>query len=71
MLIVNLDLAEGLVNGSRGIVIGFKEGMPLVKFLHGTVKVIGRYIWDREDAHFTVQKSDVMCSSKMSFAMTS
>ena len=59
MLIVNLDLAEGLVNGSRGIVIGFKEGMPLVKFLHGTVKVIGRYIWDREDVHFTVQKSQL------------
>ena len=59
MLIINLDLNEGLVNGSRGIVIGFKDGLPLVKFLHGLIKLIERYTWDREDTHFNVQKSQI------------
>ena len=36
MLIKNLDLAGGLVNGSRGIVIRFADdGAPVVEFLNG------------------------------------
>ena len=37
MLLVNMDPAAGLVNGSRGIVTGFSplDGMPMVKFLNG------------------------------------
>lgn len=34
MLIVNIDIDAGLVNGSRGVVVGFtEEGFPKVKFL--------------------------------------
>lgn len=40
MLTINLDLANGLVNGSRGVVISFTENrLPVVKFLSGTYTV--------------------------------
>lgn len=32
MLLKNLNIAEGLVNGARGVVINFVQGYPLVKF---------------------------------------
>lgn len=35
MLIVNIK-ARGLVNGSRGVVVGFKNG-PIIKFLNGSM----------------------------------
>jgi ATP-dependent DNA helicase PIF1 len=40
MLTINLDLVNGLVNGSRGVVISFTETrLPVVKFLSGTYTV--------------------------------
>jgi ATP-dependent DNA helicase PIF1 len=52
MLITNLDVAAGLVNGSRGIVIGFddKNGAPIVEFLNGSRLPIGLHDWEI-DAH--------------------
>jgi len=41
-----LKNTEELVNGSRGIVIGFTEDLPIVKFITGTCKVIDYYEWD-------------------------
>jgi ATP-dependent DNA helicase PIF1 len=38
MLIKNLDVSKNLVNGARGVVIGFdneKNGLPIVRFLNG------------------------------------
>lgn len=32
MLLVNLDFTAGLVNGSRGVVVAFENGVPMVKF---------------------------------------
>jgi ATP-dependent DNA helicase PIF1 len=37
MYLINKD---GLVNGSRGIVINFKDGYPVVKFINGTTTTI-------------------------------
>jgi len=32
MLLINLDVSEGLTNGTQGRVVGFSDGFPLVKF---------------------------------------
>jgi ATP-dependent DNA helicase PIF1 len=49
----------GLVNGSRGVVVGFDNGNPRVKFRHGKTRTIDRYTWEREDTHFTLLKSQL------------
>jgi ATP-dependent DNA helicase PIF1 len=49
MLITNLDLENGLANGSRGIVIRFEEGIPVVKFLNGIERLIESYTWTIEE----------------------
>jgi ATP-dependent DNA helicase PIF1 len=46
MLLVNLDLEGGLVNGSRGVVVGFDNDTPVIKFMNGRVLSISRYRWE-------------------------
>lgn len=46
MLVKNLDLSRGLCNGSRGVVIGFKDGFPRVKFENSLVCVIREEKWE-------------------------
>jgi len=41
MLLKNIDQENGLVNGSRGIVIGFENDLPVVRFMNGTTQTIG------------------------------
>lgn len=48
MLIVNLDMTFGLVNGSRGVVVGFtagKDKYPIVEFLNGEKRVMSPHRW--------------------------
>lgn len=49
MLIKNQNVADGLVNGSRGVVTGFADGKPMVKFKTGVVLSIGRVEWESDD----------------------
>ena len=49
MLLWNLDIEGGLVNGSRGIVINFVNNLPLVKFLNGREVVIDYHTWEHEE----------------------
>lgn len=50
MLIVNLDVANGLANGSRGVIKSFAEnGNPLVLFLNGMIVEISPYTWYNDD----------------------
>ncbi|XP_034979174.1 ATP-dependent DNA helicase PIF1 [Zootoca vivipara] len=48
MLTKNLDVSQGLVNGARGVVIGFEtegKGLPKVRFLCGVTNVVGLERW--------------------------
>jgi len=49
MLLYNLDLEAKLANGSRGVVIGFSNELPVVRFLNGVEKVIDYHIWELEE----------------------
>ena len=40
MLLKNIDQENGLVNGSRGIIIGFDNEFPVVRFMNGTTQTI-------------------------------
>ena len=50
MCVANIDM-EGprpIVNGSRGIVTGFTQDLPVVTFRDGQVQVMGRHVWPSE-----------------------
>jgi intein/homing endonuclease len=44
-----MDIHEGLVNGSRGVVVGFVDDIPVVKFMNGKERVIDYHIWEVEE----------------------
>jgi len=54
MLIANVDPDAGLVNGSRGIVVGFcpSTDLPIVEFMNGVRKPMGTHAWPIEDFEF-------------------
>ncbi|OQR75204.1 ATP-dependent DNA helicase PIF1-like [Tropilaelaps mercedesae] len=46
MLVKNTKVAQGLANGSRGVVVGFdKSGLPIVKFKKGLTTAVGPEKW--------------------------
>lgn len=46
MLIVNMSVEDGLVNGTRGVIMNFNDaGIPVVKFYNGTIMTIGVHDW--------------------------
>jgi ATP-dependent DNA helicase PIF1 len=49
MLLHNLDVPGGLANGSRGVVVDFVEGIPIVRFLNGVECPIDFYSWEVEE----------------------
>ena len=49
MLLKNLDIPNGLANGSRGVVTGFVSDMPCVRFLNGEERVIEQHVWEVEE----------------------
>jgi ATP-dependent DNA helicase PIF1 len=46
MLLINLDIENGLVNGSRGIIKKFVNDLPLVKFINGVERIIDYNTWE-------------------------
>lgn len=49
MLLYNMDIESKLVNGSRGVIIGFENDNPKVRFLSGHVRVIQRKSYEIEE----------------------
>ncbi|KAL0235605.1 hypothetical protein GEMRC1_002187 [Eukaryota sp. GEM-RC1] len=54
MLVKNLSVSDSLCNGARGVVIGFDNRMPQVKFASGCIKTIERHTFQIEDKGITV-----------------
>jgi len=69
MLIANMDPTLGLVNGSRGVIIGFCEAtsFPIVEFVNGVKEVIGRHSWPIEDYTFI---SRTQIPLRLAYALT-
>jgi ATP-dependent DNA helicase PIF1 len=56
MLLVNKDMSQGLVNGSRGIVVDFRyDGVPIVQFLQGEPIAIPMHEWASNDCPFLLR----------------
>jgi ATP-dependent DNA helicase PIF1 len=49
MCLANLELEEGICNGSIGVICAFKNNTPIVKFSNGVVKEIGVKYWQSEE----------------------
>jgi len=49
MLLINLDLENGLVNGSRGVITDFIEDIPKVRFLNGQEVIVDYFEWKIEE----------------------
>lgn len=49
MLKVNLDVKQGYVNGSRGVVLDIGPDYMVVKFINGSEKKIQKHVWVMED----------------------
>ncbi len=59
MLVVNLDLANELANGSRGVVVGFRDDKPIVQF-SGRQIVIDYYTWEmKEDSQIYLKVTQI------------
>lgn len=54
MLLANLDIDDGMVNGSRGVVVSFVEDIPMVRFMNGKEKLIDYYAWEIEEIDIKV-----------------
>lgn len=69
MLIANTDPESGLVNGSRGVVVGFcpSTELPIVEFLNGVKKPVGTHTWPIEDYEFI---SRAQVPLKLAYAVT-
>lgn len=69
MLIANTDPDSGLVNGSRGVVVGFcpSTDLPIVEFVNGIRKPVGCHTWAIEEYEF-VSRSQIPL--RLAYALT-
>jgi len=69
MLLHNLEIDVGLVNGSRGVVTKFVHDIPVVKFLNGQERVIDFHVWEWEESDKKMG-SVTQIPLKLAYAMT-
>jgi ATP-dependent DNA helicase PIF1 len=68
MLLTNLDYDAGLVNGSRGVVVGFEpNGAPIVQFLKGSPVPVPASSWESTDIDGLSRKQIPL---KLAYAIT-
>ena len=62
MLLYNLDISTGLVNGSRGIVTDFTgdNNLPVVRFINGVEKTIEYHTWEIEELNEHTKKTQII-----------
>ena len=69
MLLHNLSIENGLVNGSRGVVVKFIEDKPVVRFLNGEEIVIDFHTWEIENNNEVIM-SICQIPLKLGYAFT-
>jgi len=69
MLLFNMDFDKQLVNGSRGVVTGFTDDIPVVKFINGEEVVVDYHIWDIEENDQKLMRM-VQIPLKLAWALT-
>ncbi len=69
MLIANIDPDNGLVNGSRGVIVDFcpQTNHPIVEFINGIKKTIGYHTWSIDEYDF-VSRSQIPL--RLAYAVT-
>ena len=69
MMIANIDPDAGLVNGSRGVVVGFcsRTDLPIVEFANGIRRTVGTHAWPIEDYEFV---SRTQIPLRLAYAVT-
>jgi ATP-dependent DNA helicase PIF1 len=68
MLTVNLDVEQGLVNGSRGIIQRFEAGQPVVLFDNGRVVTIASHVFEADISTGRLYRSQIPLA--LAWAMT-
>lgn len=56
MLLKNIDVENGLANGSRGVVTKFENDLPCVKFMNGNETIIDYADWEIEEGNQKIAK---------------
>lgn len=59
MLIKNLSVEDGLVNGMGGTIIRFENGYPVVKFDNSRIQVLKPVVWEYMNSETTVKVSQI------------
>lgn len=70
ILCVNLEIDNQLVNGSRGIIVGFNDNKPIVKFLNGIERVITVHNFDIYDTNGIIINTIQQIPLKLAWAIT-